>query len=371
MAEGSQNNHRHSGHRSNCNSRRHNAPRYTTAEWEAKEAHYLRELEEARVSACQMEKTMRWWSECTTSWREKWSKVRHERNKIKEEAKELKVKLDAALKDLNAMKSQKTALEQQFVDVKRDNEKLLTIGESRVLSGDLTIEDDKENEIELRKKEYCPLSKGHSSRQRQSLDSKYTSVDVLTNKVSELKLKLDETCRSLKVEKDQKVFLLAKVETLTAELHNAKMDMPHCDRTIGSTGSSQSEVERLQNQLQDEIASKQTLEEQITKLKMDMEKLKSDNTRQWSKREMLETENVAVIRENKRLYSQICDLKEQIHKLSCLAEGAGTSNGKKSSTPRSCDLSSEFSSEPNLVEFGGKHSMDDDEVELAIVERDI
>lgn len=35
----------------------------------------LRELEEARARATQMEKTMRWWSDCTANWREKWSKV--------------------------------------------------------------------------------------------------------------------------------------------------------------------------------------------------------------------------------------------------------------------------------------------------------
>ena len=34
-----------------------------------------RELEEMRARAAQMEKTMRWWSDCTANWREKWSKV--------------------------------------------------------------------------------------------------------------------------------------------------------------------------------------------------------------------------------------------------------------------------------------------------------
>jgi len=34
-------------------------------------------LEEARARAAQMEKTMRWWSDCTANWREKWSKVKN------------------------------------------------------------------------------------------------------------------------------------------------------------------------------------------------------------------------------------------------------------------------------------------------------
>lgn len=44
-------------------------------DWESREELRLRELEEARARATQMEKTMRWWSDCTANWREKWSKV--------------------------------------------------------------------------------------------------------------------------------------------------------------------------------------------------------------------------------------------------------------------------------------------------------
>ena len=36
----------------------------------------MKELEEARIRAGQMEKTMRWWSDCTSNWREKWNKAR-------------------------------------------------------------------------------------------------------------------------------------------------------------------------------------------------------------------------------------------------------------------------------------------------------
>lgn len=47
-------------------------------DWETREELRLRELEEARARAAQMEKTMRWWSDCTANWREKWSKVGRE-----------------------------------------------------------------------------------------------------------------------------------------------------------------------------------------------------------------------------------------------------------------------------------------------------
>ena len=45
------------------------------ADWEARDEMRQRELEEMRARATQMEKTMRWWSDCTANWREKWSKV--------------------------------------------------------------------------------------------------------------------------------------------------------------------------------------------------------------------------------------------------------------------------------------------------------
>jgi coiled-coil domain-containing protein 102A len=44
-------------------------------DWEAQQVLHLQELEEARARSVQMEKTMRWWSDCTANWREKWSKV--------------------------------------------------------------------------------------------------------------------------------------------------------------------------------------------------------------------------------------------------------------------------------------------------------
>ena len=66
----------------------------------------VREVEEWRGRAVQMEKTMRfvshlssilklnsitrWWSECAANWRDKWTKARLERNKAVEEAREIK-----------------------------------------------------------------------------------------------------------------------------------------------------------------------------------------------------------------------------------------------------------------------------------------
>lgn len=46
-----------------------------TSDWMARESLRQRELEETKARAAQMEKTMKWWSDCTANWREKWIKV--------------------------------------------------------------------------------------------------------------------------------------------------------------------------------------------------------------------------------------------------------------------------------------------------------
>lgn len=89
-----------------------------------KQALRQRELEEARARAAQMEKTMRWWSDCTANWREKWSKVRNERNAARDEAKALRAKLEIAVKDANTFKHESQDLELQNEQLKKEMEKI-------------------------------------------------------------------------------------------------------------------------------------------------------------------------------------------------------------------------------------------------------
>ncbi|CAL8144387.1 unnamed protein product [Orchesella dallaii] len=47
------------------------------------------ELEQLRSRVCQMEKTLRWWSDCTSNWKHKWSQVRQERNTLRAQLKDI------------------------------------------------------------------------------------------------------------------------------------------------------------------------------------------------------------------------------------------------------------------------------------------
>ncbi|XP_029000301.1 coiled-coil domain-containing protein 102A [Betta splendens] len=80
------------------------------ADWESREELRLRELEEARTRAAQMEKTMRWWSDCTANWREKWSKVRAERNRARDELRQLRQRLDTLTKELTSVRRERQEL---------------------------------------------------------------------------------------------------------------------------------------------------------------------------------------------------------------------------------------------------------------------
>ncbi|XP_060030006.1 coiled-coil domain-containing protein 102B isoform X3 [Erinaceus europaeus] len=73
-------------------------------DWAIGEELRLRELEEVKARAAQMEKTMRWWSDCTANWRTKWSQVRAERNTAREEGRQLRIKLEMTLKELSALR---------------------------------------------------------------------------------------------------------------------------------------------------------------------------------------------------------------------------------------------------------------------------
>lgn len=72
--------------------------------WSEKEEMLSRELEEAKVRVAQMEKTMRWWSDCTANWRDKWNKARNERNKAREDNRQLRARLDASVKECTTLK---------------------------------------------------------------------------------------------------------------------------------------------------------------------------------------------------------------------------------------------------------------------------
>ncbi|XP_073163517.1 coiled-coil domain-containing protein 102A isoform X2 [Lepidochelys kempii] len=216
-------------------------------DWESREELRLRELEEARARAAQMEKTMRWWSDCTANWREKWSKVRAERNKAREEVRQLRQKLETLTKEL-------TSLKRERQEVLNENEQLGK--EVARLKGE--GEEEREKELDNRVA---------SEKENEGSQEQEPVRDVGSDKLSKNKL------------------------NILKELH-------------------QDELGRISEDLEDELGARSSMDKKLAELRTEMERLQAENAAEWGKRERLETEKLNLERENKKLRAQIEDLEE-------------------------------------------------------------
>uniref|UniRef100_A0A8C2I3C7 Coiled-coil domain-containing protein 102A n=1 Tax=Cyprinus carpio TaxID=7962 RepID=A0A8C2I3C7_CYPCA len=311
-------------------------------DWESREELRLRELEEARARAAQMEKTMRWWSDCTANWREKWSKVRAERNRARDEVRQLRQRLDALTKELTgarrerqelAAENEQLRLETQRVraeqnspvnastapasnssastlsnqprepDIKQDNQDEENVRDGPGSPEQEPVRDvdtdkpDKQKELELleallRAKSEAPDSwdirsasslRSVLSRQDRSrlLWEDLAALEEDSSKLNALQLRLDESQKVLLKEREDKHALIKNIEKLEAELSQWKL-----------------KYEELNKSKQEALKQ--------------MERLQVENAAEWGRRERLETEKLALERENKKLRAQMEDLEEQL-----------------------------------------------------------
>ncbi|XP_064363221.1 coiled-coil domain-containing protein 102B [Dromaius novaehollandiae] len=126
-----------------------------SSNWEIYEAIRIRELEEVKARAAQMEKTMRWWSDCTANWREKWSKVRAERNKAREEARQLRIKLEIVVKELSRLKK----INQDLVSEKENFKNIISWKKESSCSEMLCIKEDLNQLMSLEQEPVKDMSK--------------------------------------------------------------------------------------------------------------------------------------------------------------------------------------------------------------------
>ncbi|NWY52224.1 C102B protein, partial [Chionis minor] len=285
-----------------------------SSDWEILEAIRIQELEEVKARAAQMEKTMRWWSDCTANWREKWSKVRAERNKAREEARQLRIKLDSLVKELSMLKK----INQDLVSEKKNLENVTAwkteftcsdisyikknISQLRFLEGQPVKELSKTNktsEDEDTKKD-AEIIKDQSNHNKKispkppdssptgvssvcleepekSLNNtaKTTENDVIH--VSVLHLRLAEMQKILQKEREMNVFLEKEMEKIENELFLWKWKYEELRQT------------------------------QLESLKQP-ERLQFENTSEWGKRERLEAEKQSLEEENRKLDFQVKEI---------------------------------------------------------------
>ncbi|RVE74935.1 hypothetical protein OJAV_G00027290 [Oryzias javanicus] len=222
------------------------------ADWESREELRLRELEEARARAAQMEKTMRWWSDCTANWREKWSKVRAERNRARDEIRQLRQRLDALTKELSGVRRERQELSSENESLRQERLRLRAssptsshlhadgrpdgVGEGPPGSPEAEpVRDvDLEGQTTSQQKDLELLESalrsgpnpagarppGGPSRQERSrqLWEEVGVAEEDPGKVTALQLRLDESQKVLLKEREDKLALTKNIEKLEAEL---------------------------------------------------------------------------------------------------------------------------------------------------------
>ncbi|NXO39257.1 C102B protein, partial [Locustella ochotensis] len=224
-----------------------------SSDWEIFEAVKLQELEEVKARAAQMEKTMRWWSDCTANWREKWSKVRGERNKAQEEARQLRIKLDSVIKELSVLKkinqdlvSERENLENgtpwktecccsEISCIKKDQNLLMFLEPEppKDLNKIIKIPEEEETKKDVNKdqcndnKKFSPkppdffpngLPSIYLEEPKISLDTKAKTTENDLIHVSVLNLRLAEMRKILQKEREMNVFLEKEMEKMENEL---------------------------------------------------------------------------------------------------------------------------------------------------------
>ncbi|KAM9860970.1 coiled-coil domain-containing protein 102A [Aulostomus maculatus] len=372
------------------------------ADWESREELRLRELEEARARAAQMEKTMRWWSDCTANWREKWSKVRAERNRARDEVRQLRQRLDSLTKELTSIRRERQELaseneilrqealhlhgdhaaplpastspsspaqptcgvpsssspspassspSQVHIDCKMDHVEeapLMSPESEPVRDVDLNTQKiGQQKDLELlesvlRLRGPCSddawdsrsvsggvipagsRSSSGMSRQERSrqLWEGMSSAEEDSSKLNALQLRLDESQKVLLKEREDKLALSRSIERLEADLSQWKLKYEELSKSKQEVLKQlnllkemhQDELGRMSEDLEDELGARTSMDKKLAELRAEMERLQVENAAEWGRRERLETEKLALERDNKKLRAQAEDLEEQLAK---------------------------------------------------------
>nr|XP_010965591.1 PREDICTED: LOW QUALITY PROTEIN: coiled-coil domain-containing protein 102A [Camelus bactrianus] len=301
-----------------------------------------------------MEKTMRWWSDCTANWREKWSKVRAERNRAREEVRQLRQRLDALTKELAGARRERQEAQGECeargrelarlrgargtadrtpdgpeTEPEREQEPVRDVGSERPQSS---------QELELvesllksrpEEPEGCwearsvgagapRSSSGRQERSRLPWEDTAT-IEEDASKLTALRLRLDESQKVLLKEREDKMALSRNIEKLEGELSQWKIKYEELNKTKQEMlkqlsilkEAHQDELGRMSEDLEDELGARSSMDRKMAELRGEMERLQAENAAEWGRRERLETEKLGLERENKKAEASAldCDLR--------------------------------------------------------------
>ncbi|XP_067928416.1 coiled-coil domain-containing protein 102A-like isoform X2 [Watersipora subatra] len=269
-------------------------------DWEAKDEMRQRELEEMRARAAQMEKTMRWWSDCTANWREKWSKVRNERNKAREDCRQLRSKLEVVVKECTNLKRGKQDL----------------IAEIDKLKAELEV-----NLIKDPDKDSDSMSTGSSVSIRSQPDE-FAGNDDSNGEASSspekqvaagmTEAKLRELTKIYNAEKEERDGMKCKLDDLHLEIRSLKTELSDASAENAQLQARIDSLQEVQQQsvkgLSEDYDSSDKAQHQVMMLREQLERMQVENAAEWAKREKLSSQKHSLERENKKLRSLLEDV---------------------------------------------------------------
>ncbi|XP_038381748.1 coiled-coil domain-containing protein 102B isoform X1 [Canis lupus familiaris] len=337
-----------------------------TNEWNICEELRLRELEEVKARAAQMEKTMRWWSDCTANWREKWSKVRAERNSAREEGRQLRIKLEMTMKELSELKKKQSLPHQKVLETTQDlkhpsfmevssaqgdqfqiaSQTCKSIREYLVKrefptkdntysKEDLIIDQLRLNE-EMKLNLNSPDSFKNGGTENCTLKSalRLQAINLpLENEVSEisaLQVHLDDFQKILWKEREMRSSLEKEIERLESALSVWKWKYEELKESKPKNLKEfniipiqhENEMEEISGDIKEESKSPNNKDRLIYQLRTELERLQAENISEWDKREMLETEKQGLEKENRRLKAQVKEMEELLDRKTRLSSNS-------------------------------------------------
>ncbi|XP_069709129.1 coiled-coil domain-containing protein 102B [Phaenicophaeus curvirostris] len=287
-----------------------------SSDWEISEAVRIHELEEVRARAAQMEKTMRWWSDCTANWREKWSKVRAERNKAREEARQLRITLDNVVKELSMLKK----INQDLVNEKENLENV-TVWKTEYSCSEIPCTKKDLNKLTFLEQEPVKeLNKTNKIPVAEDTKKDLEEIQNQTNHNKKITLKnpdsfsngvpgvcLEETKKSL--DNTAKTTRNDLIHFSALHLHLTEMQkISQKEREMNMF--LEKEIEKRENELfLWKLKYEELRETKLESLKQ-LERLQFENTSEWEKRERLKAEKQSLEEENRRLKLQVKEIQE-------------------------------------------------------------
>ncbi|CAG2053647.1 unnamed protein product [Timema podura] len=167
--------------------------------------------------------------------------------------------------------------------------------------------------------------------QQTDVDLPSPDQEHLLQKLSMLQLRLDEASKTIQAEREHHSNRsLEKVELELQEWRERCEDLRASKQEVAREllqlqDQHQDQVRLIQLDLQDEASSREGMDRRLADLRSEvgnsrfrqpatLERLQAENASEWGKRERLETEKLALERDNKKLRSEVRDLQERLER---------------------------------------------------------